>query len=255
MAVLGQQRVGLEGVDQPAEQVRDLAARRATARGTRGARRSARAAAPARRSRSICSAIVRSSGARARRSASAPRRRAPARRRPRRCTSAWPSRRASSHTCACRRPDIRHDLDVGPQARLDRAHALERERALAVVQQRGAAAEQRAVEVEVDGSGRRQRCCAAAARSVIGGPLDERHVAVDQARRSSRKRGAVDRHQPAFALAAASRDRREHRVAPSGRAAPSGWWRFWCSSRSTCAMPVEADGAVRRRCSIAISTP
>ena len=43
-----------------------------------------------------------------------------------------------------------HDLDAGAQAGLHRAHALDRDVALAVVQQRGAAAEQRAVEVEVE---------------------------------------------------------------------------------------------------------
>jgi hypothetical protein len=40
-----------------------------------------------------------------------------------------------------------HDLDVGAQTGLHRADAVERHLTLAVVQQRGASAEQRAVEI------------------------------------------------------------------------------------------------------------
>ena len=46
-------------------------------------------------------------------------------------------------------PGHQHDLHARAQARLHGAHAVDRHRSLAVVQQRGAAAEQRAVEVEV----------------------------------------------------------------------------------------------------------
>ena len=46
-------------------------------------------------------------------------------------------------------PGHQHDLDAGAQARLHRPHAVDRHPPLAVVQHRGAATEQRAVEVEV----------------------------------------------------------------------------------------------------------
>src|ERR1700759_146283 len=66
----------------------------------------------------------------------------------------WPSSRASSNTCARRRPDIsttstsarRHAW----QARLHGAPPLQRHGALAVVHKRAVAAEQRAVEVDVE---------------------------------------------------------------------------------------------------------
>src|ERR1700730_268638 len=42
-----------------------------------------------------------------------------------------------------------HDLDPGTQTRLHRTHAIEADRTVAAVQQRGAAAEQGAVEIDV----------------------------------------------------------------------------------------------------------
>ena len=46
-----------------------------------------------------------------------------------------------------------HDLRAGPRAGLQRPHAEQGERAVAVVEQRAVAAEQGPVEVHVDGSG------------------------------------------------------------------------------------------------------
>src|SRR5262249_8421536 len=56
--------------------------------------------------------------------------------------------RVLHHLClAAARED--HDLDLGPVARLQRAHGIEAEAAIGVAQQRGARAEQGAVEVDV----------------------------------------------------------------------------------------------------------
>jgi hypothetical protein len=131
-----------------------------------------------------------------------------------------------------------HDLHVGAQARLHRSHPVDRDRPLAVVQQRGAAAEQRAVEVQV------QRSAPAPSRSCDG----------------SRSRTAAVRPAARRRCRAAAR-----RCSSRGRSSPStvdaivvsadsGWWGLRCSSRSTCAMP-SSPTARQASISIAISTP
>ena len=103
-AVLAEQRVGLDGVDEAAEQVRDLAVGVPRVVVLQPARRSARAAAPGAPAASICSWIVtlarHDSPVSHCSSPSSDRRPRP----PRRCRTRWPSSRASSATCARRRP-------------------------------------------------------------------------------------------------------------------------------------------------------
>ena len=115
-----------------------------------------------------------------------------------------------------------HDLHLGPQARLHRPHAVDADPALAVVQQRGAAAEQRAVEVEVQAA-RRSETLTSSARA----PTQRRALA------RAPRRAACSRP----SCAHAPRDRRRAPSTPSGSSADSGWWRLRCSSRSTWAMP------------------
>ena len=121
----------------PRKQVRHLAARGATGRGTRGGRRSARAAARARPASAIWSWIERPvRGQRGRRSASAARRRGRAPSRPRRCRRAGRAAARPRQTCARRRPDMRTTSTSARRQASSARTPSSVEAAVAVVQER-----------------------------------------------------------------------------------------------------------------------